>query len=67
MAMSMFDHHLRLRDVETALCALLEVLRPSRPELSADLDEAIRRLKARGEKGAADLLAGNPTHAAYRR
>lgn len=67
MAMTTFDHHLRLHDLEAALCTLLEVLRPGRPELSADIDEAVRLLKSRGEKGAAALLAGEPAQAAYRR
>jgi hypothetical protein len=67
MAATTWDNHLRLRDLEAALCTLVEVLRPGRPELAADIDEAVRRLKSRGEQGAAALLEGEPARAAYRR
>ncbi|CAN7289861.1 hypothetical protein LJR164_001455 [Phenylobacterium sp. LjRoot164] len=66
MAMTLFDHQKRLDDLEAALCALVETT-ASRPAGREQVDETIRRLRARGATGAADLLAGDRVEAAYRR
>jgi hypothetical protein len=67
MAMSLWDHHLRLRDLEIAVTVLLEALRRGRPEFGTNVDEAVRKLRSQGEKGAIALLEGEPARAPYRR
>jgi hypothetical protein len=67
MSMSLADHHRRLRDLETALGVLRDVALGGRPALGDELAEAARRLRSSGEKGAADLLLGEPARAPYRR
>ncbi|MBI1197912.1 MAG: hypothetical protein GC203_08615 [Phenylobacterium sp.] len=66
MAMTMFDHDQRLHDLEAILCALVEEL-SLHPETRALLAAVGRKLRARGARGAAELLEGNRVLAAYRR
>lgn len=67
MPMRLRDHHQRLRDLETAFGALRRLVLRSRPEAAADLADVARKLRSAGDKGAADLLFGEPAHTAYRR
>jgi hypothetical protein len=55
MALSLFDHHRRLHDLEAALGALLEIL-PSVGVAPEAIDAAAGRLRVRGRPGAAALL-----------
>lgn len=66
MAMSLFDHHQRLHDLEVVLCALVETC-AANPANHALLAEARHKLRARGLRGAAELLSGDRVVAAYRR
>jgi len=64
MAMTMFDHN--LHDLEAVLCAVVESLAvdPAKRELLAEVGQ---KLRSRGARGAAELLAGDRVSAAYRR
>lgn len=62
MPLSLFDHHRRLHDLEVAVRALLDLLIVEAPAAGESIDLAARTLRARGEAGAARLLA----HAAGR-
>ncbi len=66
MAMTLFDHHQRLHDLEVTLCALVEAVAadPAHRPLLADVRQ---RLRAGGQRGAAELLSGDRVAAAYRR
>lgn len=66
MAMTLFDHHQRLHDLEATLCALVEAVaaNPAHRPLLADVRQ---KLRTRGLRGAAELLAGDRAAAAYRR
>lgn len=66
MALSLFDHHQRLHDLEVLLGALAETfaMAPDNREL---LEEVSRKLRARGAPRAAELLTGDRRSAPYRR
>lgn len=66
MAMTLFDHNQRLHDLEAVLCALVDTASadPAKREMLKEVD---RKLRARGARGAAELLAGDRVSAAYRR
>jgi hypothetical protein len=66
MAQSLWDHQLRLHDLEVAIEALRGVL-SAEPRSHSALREAAQTLRSRGHKGAADLLMGERAAAAYRR
>jgi hypothetical protein len=66
MAMTLYDHQQRLDDLEVVLHALVETV-STHPNGRTQLGEVVRRLRARGARGAADLLAGEGAAAAYRR
>lgn len=67
MPMSLADHHHRLRDVETAFEVLRRLILDAQPDAQARLIQEADRLRANAKTGAADLLAGDPHRAAYRR
>lgn len=66
MAMTLFDHHRRLEDLEMLTATLAEAFSadPTKREVLA---EVRHRLQTRGANGAADLLAGDLVSAPYRR
>ncbi len=66
MSQSMWDHHRRLEDLELAFEALRGVL-SLQPSNQPTLRIAASQLRARGAKGAADLLVGDRVAAPYRR
>lgn len=66
MAQSLWDHQLRLHDLELAIGALRSVL-SAEPHSQAALRDAAQTLRSRGHKGAAELLMGERAAAAYRR
>lgn len=66
MAMTLYDHQQRLDDLEVVVTALVETV-STHPNGRALLGEVVRRLRARGARGAAELLAGERAGAAYRR
>ena len=66
MAQSLWDHQLRLNDLELAIGALRSVL-SAEPQSHSALRDAAQTLRSRGHKGAAELLMGEPAAAAYRR
>lgn len=66
MAMTLYDHQQRLDDLEVAVTALVETV-STHPNGRAQLGEVVRRLRARGARGAAELLGGERAGAAYRR
>jgi len=59
MALSLFDHHRRLHDLEHALEAMLDLMLQAGVGRPA-MDAAARRLRARGQDGAAALLTRSP-------
>ena len=68
MAQTLHDHQRRLHDLEAALEAVLWVATsPPTADKRSELAEAVRKLRARGEKGAAELLLGEGHRAVYRR
>ena len=66
MAQSLWDHQLRLHDLELAIGALRGLL-CAEPHNHSALRDAAQTLRSRGHKGAADLLMGDHAAAAYRR
>lgn len=56
MALSLFDHEQRLRDLEVSIKALLDLLLVEAPAARDAVALAARTLKSRGETGAARLL-----------
>ena len=68
MSQTMHDHQRRLHDLEAALEAVVWIATsPSAADKPAEFEEAVRKLRARGEKGAPDLLRGEGHRAVYRR
>lgn len=59
MALSLFDHHRRLHDLEHAFEALLDLMRQAGVDRPA-VEAAARRLRARGQDSAAALLTQSP-------
>lgn len=66
MTQSLWDHHRRLEDLELAFEALRSLM-AAEPGKQVAIRNAVRNLKARGAKGAADLLTDDRTFAPYRR
>jgi hypothetical protein len=66
MAQSLWDHQLRLHDLELAIGALRSVL-CAEPHSHSALRDVAQTLRSRGHKGAAELLMGERAAAAYRR
>ncbi len=66
MALSLWDHHRRLEDLELAVGMLRELL-PADTDGGQALQNAAHKLKTRGAEGAAQLLIGERVAAAYRR
>lgn len=66
MAMSLFDHEQRLRDLEVGLEAVVAALAADQPMVRRAVDVAAQRLRAKGETGAAGLLL-NAAARAYAR
>jgi hypothetical protein len=66
MSQSLWDHHRRLEDLELAFEALRRVVFVN-PGHELALQSAVHTLKARGAKGAAELLVGDRASAPYRR
>lgn len=66
MSQSLWDHELRLHDLELAVEALCTVLR-AEAETASVLQGAVQTLRSRGHKGAADLLIGARATVPYRR
>jgi hypothetical protein len=63
--MNLFDHNRRLADLEVALESLARAL--VQAGHAPIVEDAIRRARAEGVKGADDLLMGARRAAAYRR
>lgn len=63
--MNLHDQHLRLLDLEIALIALARGL--ANVGGAEVLQQAIRKVRVEGAKGAEDLLRGDRASAAYRR
>jgi hypothetical protein len=66
MAISLYDHHRRIEDLEAALDALRRLIVDSAPQKAA-VTEAARKLRVSGRSGAAALLEGAALPAAYRK
>lgn len=65
MAMSLWDHEQRLRDLELALQALTEIVCAD-PAARRELDRAVQSLRSAGARGAAEVLS-SPVARAYAR
>jgi hypothetical protein len=63
--MNLFDHHRRLADLEIALAGLARALVEAGH--APIVEDAIRKARAEGAKGADELLRGVLNAAAYRR
>jgi hypothetical protein len=67
VTLTLNDHDLRIEDLEIAIEALARLFAAGGDERRAALHDAIRKLKADGAAGAANLLAGQRMTAPYRR
>lgn len=67
MSLSLHDHQLRIVDLETALAALVQTFAATHPANTFAVSQAALALRAKGAKGAAGLLEGAASQAAYRR
>ena len=66
MALSLWDHHRRLEDLELAFESLRGLI-SAQPDHAPGLRLAVQKLNAQGAKGAAQLLVGDRVSAPYRR
>lgn len=66
MALSLWDHHRRLDDLERVVDALRDLL-PTDADSRQALQAAAQKLKTNGAEGAAQLLVGDRVTAPYRR
>lgn len=67
MAISLYDHERRIEDLEVALEALRRLVAELGEPQATAVAEAARRLRVNGRSGAAALLEGAATTAAYRK